>query len=320
VYAASQPARRPLLRTKSSFLNQGIAVCDRPLAMNVNCLMRRAVRSWNRSLSAIAIFGCWLAIIAPQPAASATLFALLYPQTGEIRLQNRDLVAPASLVFYSVASASGALNGAPSAWKSITETYDAPFGITPGNGFVDPNGEWIKLSATAKQLAEGALDADGGMIPSLRSISLGRIWNPIAAPIPDLIVSATALNGQPIEVSTIFAVDGDYLPDGVVNDFDYQLWRQFYGSTTALLADGNLNGIVDAADYAIWRNNRGTSVPNISVSASATAPPSALSAGTAIPEPPTASLVLLNALATFLGGGPRCIRLSLRERQRAIER
>jgi hypothetical protein len=236
-----------------------------------------------------------------QPASAATLFAQLYPKTGEVRLQNRDLVAPAAFVFYSITSPSGALNGSPNVWKSITDNYDAPFGSSPGNGLLDPNGEWIEISSAATQLAEGALDADGGMIPSLRSVSLGRIWNLNARPNPDFTFAATALDGQPIAVSTVYAVDGDYLPDGVVNQLDYQLWRQFYGSRTALLADGNLNGIVDVADYVIWRDNLGMSVPSPTIGALSAASLAVPSSGTVVPEPTSAALLLTALTGLFLG-------------------
>jgi hypothetical protein len=193
--------------------------------MNVIGLMRRAMRCWARLLRAGICAGCWAVLAVPQSSSAATLFAQLYPKTGEVRLQNRDAALPTPIVFYSITSPRGALNGSPSVWKSITDTYDASFGISPGNGLVDPNGDWIKISNTAAQLAEGALDVDGGMIPPQRSISLGRIWNPNVVPNPDLVITATALNGEPIDVSTVFALDGDYLADGVVNGFDYLLWR-----------------------------------------------------------------------------------------------
>jgi hypothetical protein len=221
---------------------------------------------------------------------AASLFAQLFPQTGEIRLQNRDPFLPVSIVFYSIESASGALNSSPNVWRSITTTYDAPFGSSPGNGLVDPNGEWVKISSVSTELAEGALDADGGRILPQRSISLGRVWNLAAT--PDFVFTATALDGQPIDVAPVLAVDGDYLPDGVVNQFDYQLWRQFFGSTTVLLADGNLNGIVDVADYVLWRNNFSARVPGLAAHASSAAILPIVPVTAAIAEPASGSLAL----------------------------
>jgi hypothetical protein len=45
---------------------------------------------------------------------------------------------------------------------------------------------------------------------------------------------------------------GDYNGNGSVDDGDYTLWRQGFGSTN-LSADGNGDGAVDAADYVMWR-------------------------------------------------------------------
>jgi hypothetical protein len=237
-------------------------------------------------------------MLVPQRSWAATLSAQLFPKTGEVRLKNTDTASPVHLVFYSIDSASGALNSSPGAWRSITDTYDAPLGVSPGNGFVDSNGEWIKISSSFIELAEGALDADGGTIPPQRSVSLGRIWNPNLTAIPDLIFTATALNGQPISVSSELAVDGDYFPGGVVNDLDYVIWRVYYGNSAApavLLADGNLNGVVDAADYVVWRNNRGMSVPSLGAGATPGGTVAASAAADTVPEPPSLVLTLTAA-------------------------
>lgn len=47
---------------------------------------------------------------------------------------------------------------------------------------------------------------------------------------------------------------GDYDRDGDVDIADYQSWKNSYGSTSDLLADGNNDGIVDAADFTVWRD------------------------------------------------------------------
>ena len=81
------------------------------------------------------------------------------------------------------------------------------------------------------------------------------------------------------------AVAGDYNGGGGVGPLDYQLWRQTFGSTTNLDADGSLNGIVDAADYVIWRNNFGQVIPPGIGSGLG------LSLGGAVPEPTSAVLI-----------------------------
>jgi hypothetical protein len=47
---------------------------------------------------------------------------------------------------------------------------------------------------------------------------------------------------------------GDYDHNGSIGPGDYTAWKNSFGSTSNLNADGNGNGIVDAADYTIWRD------------------------------------------------------------------
>ena len=108
------------------------------------------------------------------PAQAATLFARSFPLTGEVRLENIS-PSPVPIVFYSIKSAAGALNSSPTRWVSITEHYDAPFGSTPGNGFIDPIAEWMKISTTSTELTEGVFAGPGGSLAPQRAISLGRI-------------------------------------------------------------------------------------------------------------------------------------------------
>ena len=231
-----------------------------------------------RILLAFVVVGC---LASPAPAVAATLSAQFFPHTGEIRLRNENTV-PVPIVFYSIESASSAL--IPAEWLSIEDQYDLS-----GNGFVDPNGEWTVISATSMELAEGALDADGGRLLPQRAISLGRIWNPATTAITDFTFTARETSEEPINVFTKFGLDGDYFPDSVVNQTDYAIWRQYFGSTSVLLADGNLDGTVNAADYVVWRNNLGLT---ISASGSGGSSAALSVAAHAVPEPGTVVLVL----------------------------
>jgi hypothetical protein len=88
------------------------------------------------------------------------------------------------------------------------------------------------------------------------------------------------------EVQFFAAVVGDYNNSGTVDAADYAVWRSSFGSTSNLNADGNNNGVIDAADYVIWRNNTGTA---------------AAAQATAIPEPGTMLLCLLQSVLLGLG-------------------
>jgi hypothetical protein len=209
----------------------------------------------SRFLYAVALCaGFWAAT------ARADVTAQLFPLTGEVRLLNRG-ETPVPIVFYSISSSAGALNGSNAVWKSITQNYDSPFGASPGNGLVDPDGEWIKLSSSSTALTEGALDVDGGSLPALRAISLGLIWDPDQVAFPDLIFDIQN-DAESVPVTVELALDGDYSADQVVDAADYLLWRKIVDSMMyAYYADGDLDGAVDVDDYVVWQHNFGLTLP-----------------------------------------------------------
>jgi len=87
---------------------------------------------------------------------------------------------------------------------------------------------------------------------------------------------------------------GDYDRDHDVDDADYLLWKQQFGSMVAAYAgsDGNGNGVVDAADYTVWRDNFGSIAPS-SDSASLAAVEQATAPITAVDEIAAAPLLLV---------------------------
>jgi hypothetical protein len=140
------------------------------------------------------------------------------------------------------------------------------------------------------QLTEGAPSGDGGVLLPWRAVSLGRIWNPNATSIYDLAFDIRS-QSEMYNIFDALTLEGDYFPDGVVNQTDYNTWRQYFGSTTVLFADGSLNGIVDAADYVVWRKNLGKSIPSTAIGSGDNVALPALSANVkAVPEPSTFAL------------------------------
>jgi hypothetical protein len=70
---------------------------------------------------------------------------------------------------------------------------------------------------------------------------------------------------------------GDYNFDGSVNDLDYTVWQNQFGSSgpfpvSGTYADGTRNGTVNAADYTLWRDRLGATTAGFA-------------AATAVPEP-----------------------------------
>ena len=83
---------------------------------------------------------------------------------------------------------------------------------------------------------------------------------------------------------------GDFNHDHVVDMADYQVWRDAFGQTGDVAADGNEDNTVNVADYTLWRDNFGRS--ELSGSGS----------NAAVPEPPSAWLMLVGLLAAALLG------------------
>lgn len=82
-------------------------------------------------------------------------------------------------------------------------------------------------------------------------------------------------------------VPGDYDYDGDVDEMDYIVWQDDFGTSVpvpGLGADGNEDGFVDAADYVVWRQNRAD----------------AGSGSGAVPEPAAALLAVLGGWSLIL--------------------
>src|SRR5262245_32239788 len=103
------------------------------------------------------------AVVSAGVVATLPVRVQIFPFTGEVRLQNRNNIS-LPLVSYSIASASGSLNGANGVWKSITDVYDEN-----GNGFIAPFTLWQETSATNTLLAEQSMGGSAGNLPAFRS-------------------------------------------------------------------------------------------------------------------------------------------------------
>jgi hypothetical protein len=235
-----------------------------------------------------------VAVALAADAAGDTIELAVHGSTGQVWLYNPNAV-PFGIVYYSISSASGALNPSNGVWTSIADTYDAPFAPTPGDGSVDPNDDWTELTATTTTLAEGAFFGPGGVLAVSQAVSLGTIWNP-AAGIGDLsaqVVDANAAS-QPVAMPVVFVwYDSDFNFDSNVDLADLAIWRANFGTgTLRTQGDANLDGDVDGDDFLQWQREAGSV-------AGAGAVVSALSIG-AVPEPATAWLLCAGAAALLV--------------------
>lgn len=98
--------------------------------------------------------------------------------------------------------------------------------------------------------------------------------------------------GGMIPVSSAFDIGaheafgpGDFNGDGNVDSADYTIWRDTFGSTDDLRADGNGDREIDEGDYNIWKSLFGASYEG------------GPGSGVAVPEPTTASLLAIAGAA-----------------------
>jgi hypothetical protein len=87
------------------------------------------------------------------------------------------------------------------------------------------------------------------------------------------------------------AIAGDYNRNGIVDAADYVLWRDTFGSTQKLLADGDKSGTINNGDYTFWRARFGNSSSAAGTAAGAQA----------VPEPGFSAMLGAISVAALLG-------------------
>jgi glucose/arabinose dehydrogenase len=94
--------------------------------------------------------------------------------------------------------------------------------------------------------------------------------------------------GEVYRIATDAFTPGDFNGDAAVDGLDLAIWNANFGSTAATRAtgDADADGDVDGADFLAWQQNVGWSPLNV-----------ATTAGSAVPEPSVAALLVTFALA-----------------------
>jgi hypothetical protein len=214
----------------------------------------------------------------------------LTPQT--LRLQVNTSTGATSIVgggssnsldFYQISSAGGGLVAGN--FVGIRGQAGLPAGDGTGNGWE------LGGANSTSSLTEAYLASQSTIAVNASAISVGSIYN-TAANSHDLKFEYTASDGvQRLGfVEYISSTLPDFNGNGMVDAADYVIWRSHLGLMgTATLAQGDADGDhnVTNADYSIWKANFG---------AHSGAGADSIG-GSAVPEPPSAVLLLIAAIA-----------------------
>ncbi|MCA9187622.1 MAG: S8 family serine peptidase, partial [Planctomycetales bacterium] len=141
----------------------------------------------------------------------------------------------------------GELQELPAEYLSFSWLQDGQYQLS----VTASNGRALLISlhdATGLLIAESqqfqAVDGEGDAITALVSV-------------PNLPSGQYVLRVQGDSFGTRMvvnsAIPGDYNENHMVDAADYTVWKDTFGSTADLRADGNANGTIDAADYTIWK-------------------------------------------------------------------
>lgn len=131
----------------------------------------------------------------------------------------------------------------------------APHGTAPATpnvlrNDIDPEGgAFVAVLVSGAEHGTLTLSPDGNVLytPNTGFVGVDRFTYTAYDFVQDSTVATAYLvvgSGRP----------GDYNGDGSVDLLDGAVWRQSFGSTVNLLADGNKDLVVDAADYTVWRD------------------------------------------------------------------
>ena len=236
----------------------------------------------------------------------SSLTATIDRLTGEITLTNPNDAVAGAVTFtgYSFTSAAGGLDA--SNWTSISDTYDVN-----GSGSPTISGDdWTELSSPTATGDLSEIDFEslaGATLNPGQSISLGvGAWT--ANPFEDVQLEYSLPDGSTVSAQVDFVngatiESGDFNSDGVIDALDWGILRSnLFGDFSSLPTaqsyfNGDIsgNGIVNGFDYQQFRTAFET--------ANGVGSFEALIA--AVPEPGSASLLILFALTGTLAGSRR---------------
>ncbi|MCG8510584.1 MAG: dockerin type I domain-containing protein, partial [Rhodospirillales bacterium] len=169
------------------------------------------------------------------------------PTSGDMRMNNTNVVDPFDIDFYEITSASGSLDS--TGWNSLDEQDVDAVGANPGQSWDEAGGSDSELLSEAFLTGQSTLDP-------LETIGLGAGYD-TSVDGQDLVFRYGLTDGTLVEglVEYVqFLLPGDFNGDGAVDGQDFSLLKANFGVTGgATLADGDANGDgnVDGQDFSI---------------------------------------------------------------------
>jgi hypothetical protein len=156
-------------------------------------------------------------------------------------------------------------------WKPDSITWESFHGHVAGNP--NPPNPIIEQRPGPNQGKPARHVYTGPVVPEdLNEVTIMNLWL-----FGENVSNTGPSNGQPHEMivkSFTYTplppapIPGDFDENGEVDASDFQDWRENFGSTTELAADGNGDGVVNAADYTVWRDNLQSVASSLSESSS----------------------------------------------------
>jgi hypothetical protein len=140
----------------------------------------------------------------------------------------------------------------------LTAANWTPAGV-PGNNLFDTYGIDDGLSST---LSTGDTLVNALRVGSVDKTHSGGDKHFGRLTISDGSLGVIGTNALAIgrENQSYYPVAGDYNENTVVDAADYTVWRDTFGSTSDLRADGDGSGMIDQGDYTYWKNRFGNIV------------------------------------------------------------
>jgi hypothetical protein len=177
------------------------------------------------------------------------------PATGAVAFRN-DSPFSIAIDGYAIYSATGSL--ASATWNSLQDQSAS----VPGAA------GWEQAPPALSNTAVAELKAGGTTVFQPQTgFSLGNLFKTVGATQDlrfELLLSGSATPnvGQvtyggvsPPPIPSVEFVPGDYDGNGVVDGRDLNVWRQQFGLTQGVQADGDQDGDADGHDFLIWQRN-----------------------------------------------------------------